>query len=345
MLISLAKLNTAFNLSPYDLADLRELLPTPPVIPLYRLIIDPAELIGRENEPPLEFSSELASEYAKRYAKRVFSIPRFRRRLVDHVLRHLLDLFYELELGHDSHKEWEALSARWKDGFFYAILWCYLDGRLWVFREEIYEQLVGSYVFFSMVDLEEAVGILHACIYPLRQEVKGLTRERYQEIVEKILAEPAEENHTHLANNELPPEMPADETPKKQRHMTIRVLLKDIKAEADKHGLDKKHYVSTDRTIRNWLSGATTPPSGFSEEVLKNLGSISDFAKKYIEEVVAAGSSELAANAKREVAFNDHLHSVELNSAEDAEFMRDALNDLIDRFQSGNKTKKKWRRR
>ena len=201
MLISLAKLFTSFNLSPQDLADLLRLLPTP-LIPPNRLIIDPAEMRGRENEPPLEFSSELASEYAKRYAKRVFSIPRIRRHLVEHVLKHLLDMYYELEFTHDSLREWEALSARWKNDDFYTILWGYLNGRLLILKREICEQLEGSYVFFSMVDLEEAVRILHACAYPLHKEVKGLTRERYQEIVEKILAEPAEEDRAPMTSND-----------------------------------------------------------------------------------------------------------------------------------------------
>lgn len=60
MLISLAKLYAAFNLSPQDLGELLHLLPNQPVIPLRRLIIDPTELRGRENEPPLKFSFELA---------------------------------------------------------------------------------------------------------------------------------------------------------------------------------------------------------------------------------------------------------------------------------------------
>ena len=38
MLISLAKLYTAFNLSPQDLADLLHLLPTPPVILRVKLL-------------------------------------------------------------------------------------------------------------------------------------------------------------------------------------------------------------------------------------------------------------------------------------------------------------------
>lgn len=340
MLISLAKLYTAFNLSPQELADLLHLLQTPAVIPLKRLIIDPTELRGREHEPPLELSSELSSEYAKRYTRRVFGIPRARRRLVDQVLKHLLDLFYELELGHDALKEWEPISTRWTNDCFYTIIMCYINGCLWVLRNEIYELLEASYLFFSMVSLEEAVQLLYRSTYPLHREVKGLTRERFQELVEKKPEEALKEDHPLLTNNEVLPELLNGETPaeKRQRRMPIRALLSAIKAEADKHGLDKKFYVTTDRTIRNWLSEASSAPPGFSEAVLSSLESISDFAQKYIEICVAAGSSELAANAKKEVAFNDQLHGLKLETVEDFDLMEDALKDAKNHVLGVNKS-------
>lgn len=262
-------------------------------------------------------------------------------------MRHILEMFYELELGHDALKEWEPISTRWTNDCFYTIIFCYINGCLWVLRDEICKLLEASYLFFSMVGLEEAVQLLHLSTYPLQREVKGLTRERYQEIIEKKPAEPVEEDQTLLTNNEVLPELPNGEThaEKKQRRMPIQVLLNAIKTEADKHGLDKKYYVKTDRTIRNWLSETSSAPPGFSESVLSSLESISDFAQKYIEICVAAGSSELAANAKKEVAFNDQLHGLKLETAEDFDLMEDALKDAKNQMLGLNKPEVKRRQK
>ena len=130
----------------------------------------------------------------------------------------------------------------------------------------------------------------------------------------------------------------------KNRH-GCQSLLNAIRAEAEIYGLDQKYYVKTDRTIRNWLRGIHTPAC-FSESVLLDLASITDFAKKYIAAAVAAGSSELAANAKKEVAFNDHLHGMNLYTAEDAELMMDALKEATERLpsESGVTTKRRPKR-
>ena len=92
----------------------------------------------------------------------------------------------------------------------------------------------------------------------------------------------------------------------------------------------KKFYVKTERTIRNWLNGTTTPPPGFSAEVLFSLESMAEFAKKYIESVVAKGSSELPANVKKTVAFNEHTlhHLPNVKTAEDAALVSEAYDEL-----------------
>jgi len=344
MLISLAKLYTAFKLSPTDLADLLRLLPTPPIIPLNRLIIDPSDQRAHENDHHQEFTVEMASEYAKRYTRGIFNIPRIRWRLVDLVLKHLLDLYHELEVDHEVMKEWEAIAARWTNEYFYAIIICYLDGRLHVLRREICERLKDSYLLFSMVHLEEVVPILYASFYPLKMEVKGLTQERYHEIIKGLQIPPPEEKHAPAVPDEPPPDnQPTistviDPTPKSgQRRLPVSTLLKAIRAEANAHGLGEQYYVTSDRAIRNWLSGASTPPSGFSVEVLYSLESILEFARKYIEASIANGSSELAANAKKEVAFNPQLHGMKLETAEDAAIMMEALKDVAERLPSGSK--------
>jgi hypothetical protein len=140
---------------------------------------------------------------------------------------------------------------------------------------------------------------------------------------------------------------PVIDTPAKneQRRLPLSTMLNVIKAEADTYGLDKKYYVTTDRTIRNWLKGTSTPPSGFSAEVLSSLEAIAEFAQKYIEAVVAAGSSELAANAQKEVSFNEQLHGIKLETADDAELMMDALKDASKHLAGGSKPVVKRKRR
>jgi hypothetical protein len=69
------------------------------------------------------------------------------------------------------------------------------------------------------------------------------------------------------------------------------------------------------------------------------------FAKKYIEAAVAAGSSELAANAKKEVAYNDQFHGTTLATAEDFDLMEEALKNAKNHFLGENKPEVKRRRK
>lgn len=336
MLISLGKLCTAFNLTPNELGELCQVLPTKPVIEISRLLIDPKDRLGLENNPPQELTEELLSSHAKKYASKVFWVPRIRGKVVNLALGHLLEMYREMESDYGIRQEWPALAAEWGRPQYYGILTSYIDGTVFALRDELLNNLKGSYLLFSLVSLEEAALLMFTAKYPLRQEVKGLTREYYQELIAGF-------NHNQpVASEEDTPiplateESERDQIPEKtSRRLPIAALLNAIKDEADIHGLDKKYYVRTDRTIRNWLNGTHTP-AGFSEAILSDLDSISDFAKKYIETAVAAGSSELAANAKKEVAFNDNLHGVKLETVEDAELMMEALKEATEHLPGGS---------
>lgn len=50
-------------------------------------------------------------------------------------------------------------------------------------------------------------------------------------------------------------------------------------------------------------------------------------------------------NAKKEVAFNDHLHGMKLETAEDAESMMDALKDTSKQLAGGRKSEVKRKHR
>ena len=123
---------------------------------------------------------------------------------------------------------------------------------------------------------------------------------------------------------------------KRGRRLPYRRILEIIASEAAKHSLPNKYYVRSDRTIRNWLDGTYKPPDGFSEAVMESQDVAQAFAEKYIKGIVAAGSSELAANAKREVPFHDQLHGPEINTAEDAMMLSESYKDLAMNLPGGS---------
>lgn len=352
MLISLGKVCTAFNLTPNEINELWHSLPSKPVIKLDRLKIDPLDLEIHKELPMVESNDVIITINADRYSERL-TWPGLRRRTVEFVLDHLLEMYKEREFEEGIRLEWNDLAARWRHEKFYGLVFSRLGGHVAELKREVYAALKSSNVFFSYVQLDEVVRFMHKSAYPLRQEVKGLTRERYQEIIERLQTLlPDEEGALVVVPDEVPPEPPLTatsitEVPVKSepRRLPVSTLLNVIKAEAETYGLDKKYYVTTDRTIRNWLKGASTPPPGFSAEVLLSLEAIAEFAQKYIEAAVAAGSSELAANAKKEVAFNDHLYGIKLETAEDADLMMEALKDASKHLSDRNKPQVKRKRK
>ena len=358
VLISLGKISTAFNLTPNEIHELWHSLPTQPVIKLDRLLVDPLDREIHKEFPMVDSNDIIMTIKADRYAERL-KWPGLRRRTVDFVLEHLLEMYREREFEEGIQSEWNDLAARWRHEQFYGLIFSRLCGHVAELQKEIHMALKSSYVFFSCIQLDEAVQRMHESAYPLRQEVKGLTRTRYQEIIDKLQAPPpaSAKEQTTMAPIEVALPEPIPESPPTvhavvesipasgRRRLPISTLLNVIKAEADTYGLDKKYYVTTDRTIRNWLNGTSTPPPGFSEEVLSSLEAIAEFAQKYIEVAVAAGSSELAANAKKEVSFNEQLHGIRLETAEDAELMMDALQDASKHFSGGSKPVVKRKRR
>lgn len=310
-------------------------------------MINPKDRTGLENDPPQEFTDELATFYAKKYVPKVLWTPDIRENTVNRVLAQLLEMYREMESDYGVQQEWPALAAEWGKPLYYGILSSFVDGSAYTLREQLFNNLKGSYLLFSLVPLEEAAILMYTAKFPLRQEVKGLTKEHYQEITAKLTAatEPVEDapvdpiasagpepiEDTPVLDEPEPAPVPEKET----RRLPIAALLNAIKAEAESYGLDRKHYVTTDRSIRNWLKGNHTP-AGFSESVLSDLDSITAFAQKYIAAAVAGGSSELAANAKKEMAFNEHLHGVKLETAEDAELMMSALKEAAEHLPSEN---------
>lgn len=122
----------------------------------------------------------------------------------------------------------------------------------------------------------------------------------------------------------------------------IPALLRAINDEADKHGLPAQYYVKSDRAIRYWLDGKAAP-DGFSADVLMSQDARIDFARKYIEAAVAKGSSELDANAKKNVALNIDFHAASLKTPEDALLMSEAYKDLAKTLPGGNATRKQRR--
>ena|GEM_PF-5595477 len=399
MLISIGKIGTAFNLTPNEINDLwHSPLSTRPVIKLDRLLIDPQEREIYKEFPMYDSNDCVITLKADRYAERLVW-PGLRERTVEYVLEHLLEMYREREYEEGIRLEWNNLAARWRHEQFYGLIFSRLNGHVAQLQKEVHMMLKSSYVYFSCVNRDEVVQLMHNCAYPLRQEVKGLTRELYQEIIECLQATPPQEiecasakpdevpskispvestvkeltrerqqeineclqtppldeEHSLAATAyyESPPENPPtvptiiESNPDSgQRRLPVSLLLNVIKAEADMYGLGKKNYVTSDRAIRNWLKGTTRRPLGFSAEVLFSQESIAEFAQKYIASVVAAGSSELAANAKKEVAFNPQLHGIKLETLEDAELMMEALKDVAERLpgESGLATKRRIKR-
>lgn len=353
MLISLGKISTAFNLTPNEIHELWHSLPTQPVIKLDRLKIDPDDREIHKKIPFVESNDIIMNINADRYAERL-KWPGLRRRTVDFVLEHLLEMYREREYEDGIQSEWNDFAVRWRHEQFYGLIFSRLRGHVAELQKEVHTALKSSYVFFSCVQLDEVVQRMRESAYPLRQEVKGLTRARYQELIDKLQAPPpapAKEQtitaHLEAISENLPalPIVIEASPVSGQRRLPISTLLNVIKAEADTYGLDKKYYVTTDRSIRNWLNGTSTPPPGFSAETLSSLEAIAEFAQKYIEAAVAAGSSELAANAKKEVAFNQQLHGIKLETADDAELMMDALKDASKRLSGGSTSAVKRKRR
>lgn len=338
MLISVGKLYTAFKLAPDDLTDLRTLLPALPVIPINRLIIDPEGRAAHKNASQFELTDDLISRYADEYASKVYKLPRTRKRIVELALGHLLDMYWELEFEEGIRLELNELSASWRNEHFYGLLWPYIDGSLASLKKAIYSQLCGSYVFFSLVDLDEAVQLLYSNYYPLHREVKGLTRERYLEIVSQYFT-PTESEVKLESTIEVKTE-PDSEAPATPKGIKPSFMVRAIKDEAVRQGLDESYGI-TPRTLWNWRHKATTPPPGFSEEVMQSEEAALEFAKKYIEQKVSGGSSELAANAKKEIGYNPQLHGITIDNPEDALLVAESFKDLALSMDGGKEAEKK----
>ena len=343
MLISLGKLFTAFKLTPDDMVDLRTLLPTRPVIPIDRLLIDPDDRVAFKGDSLLEVTDDLIFQYATKYSSQVKKQPLPRKRLVELVLEHLLATYRELESEHGLRVEFTEIAAGWRNEHLYGLLVPRADGSLATLKTEVFNNLSGSYVFFSYVVLDEAVQFLYGNYYPFHCEVKGLTRERYQDIVNRyftaLTAEPAIESPAEI---ESPFEAQLEEIDPQARPKGIKpsVLVRAIKDEAICQGLDES-YAVTVRTIWNWRNNVTAPPTDFSEEVMKSKDAATAFAKKYIEYKVAEGSSELAANAKKEVSYNPQFHGVEVETPEDALILADSFRDLALNMDGGKRADKR----
>ena len=367
-MISIGKLYTAFKLAPADLDDLRTLLPTRPVIPVNRLIIDQAERGASECDASLELTDELISQYAGHYASKVYKLPRARKRIVELALDQLLDMYRELEFEEGIRLEWNELSASWHSENFYGLLLPYAQGLLSSLREAIYYQLRGSYIFFSLVDLDEAVQFLYGNYYPFHREVKGLTRERFQEISARYFTLPisgseiSPEAVTNLSNQtpleddiqteridgELPSQslnspvetQATPQSPAEPKGIKPSVLIRAIKKEAVRQGLDESYGITV-RTLWNWRNKGSTPPIYFSEEVMQSEAAALEFARKFIEEKVSEGSSELAVNAKKEVAYNSQTHGVTIDTPEDTLLVAESFKDLALSMKGGKEAEKK----
>ena len=360
MLISVGKVYTAFNLTSREVVEMLNVLETPPVIWPASLYIDPEERKKHLKEPAVPFTLDLAQEYADLQTKDILKLGGWRQKTIK------LALDYMIEMTQASEKvsvpnEWDEFFARWlnpyAEGIIYEII-SRLTGSLKRLEREVNGYLAGSYMFLQHVDLEEVVMLMHRSAYPLKQEVKGLTRELCKSIAERHSAGPVVEAVDDVAATtaELPPSaddayfIEARQQPDQGKSVdknniprgAIPALLRAIKDEADKHGLPAKYYVKSDRAIRYWLEGKATP-DGFSMAVLVNNETRIDFARKYIEAEVAKGSSELAANAKKDVTLNHNLHGINLETPEDAMLMSSAYKELAKSFPGGSKAGKKRR--
>jgi hypothetical protein len=339
MLIPMGKLYTAFNLTSDEMVEVLSLLPTPPVIPVAWLILDPKEQNSAEVTSSIPFTFDLAHEYAAHYASKATKIYPTRTRMLNLVLEHLVRMNQILEKD-ISDDEMTRIKNRWFDEKYNGIFSNFI-GVTKQLADEIRDFLCGAYPFFAQVELEEAVLLMHEISYPLATEVKGLTRERYNSIVQNrtitpkwrgIGADMPQNESVMLKEAVLDTEM--DSLPRG----AIPSLLKAIETEATQHGLNSKHYVTTPRTIRNWLKKPSSAPAGFSRDILLSAEDMAIFAKKYIAAEVARGSSELAANAKREVAFNSQYHGVVPDTAEDAFMLAEAYSDYALTLPRGKET-------
>jgi len=161
-------------------------------------------------------------------------------------------------------------------------------------------------------------------------------------------AAPAEEEATKLKARgaELEESKPAGPAPEGSNaeakavsdRLPIPRLLKAIKDEADNRGLSKG-YVTSDRTVRNWLNGSSPPKCSFTAEVLRNQETINEFAKTYIADVIGSGSSELAANAKKEITLNEGFHQLKAETPEDVVLLKESIDEFLKHNQpiSGRK--------
>jgi hypothetical protein len=327
MLIPIGKLYTAFNLTPDETVELLNSLPTPPVISVASLVLDPKERDAAEVNSSRPFTFDLAFKYAAHYASKAMKNYPIRTRMLNLVVEHLVRMSQILEKN-ISGDEMAQIKSRWFDEKYNGIL-----SHLFLVKRhlarEVHDFLEGSYPFFAQVELKEAVLLMHEISYPLVQEVKGLTRESYNDIIQSQPIASAWQGMgedvpqiEYIEYKETAPDPDMDSVPRG----AIPRLLKAIKSEAAIHGLDSKYYVTTGRTIRNWLKKPSSAPAGFSRDLLLS-AEYSTFAKKYIEAEVAKGSSELAANAKREVAFNSQYHGFVPDTAEDAFMLAEAFSD------------------
>ena len=120
MLISLGKISSAFNLTPNETNELWRTLPTRPVIELDRLHIDPLDRGIRKESPIVESNDITITIKADRYAERLIW-PGLRRRTIECVLDHLLDMYREREFEEGIQLEWNDFAARWRHEKFVTV--------------------------------------------------------------------------------------------------------------------------------------------------------------------------------------------------------------------------------
>ena len=197
-------------------------------------------------------------------------------------------------------------------------------------HQSLWHYFKASLISLSMVDRSEALKFLYDSGLAFQKQAKNISLENY----ETIIASASTLND--LENEKNSPSGLAGGL--KKNRLPISCLLGAIRDEAERQGLSKKDYVSSDRTIRNWLSASTSPPPGFSELIFESTESIATFAASYIKRILDSGSSQLVKNAKKEVQFVDGLHGVVLETPEDALMMAEACRELADRLPGGKAT-------
>ena len=249
MLIAIGKIFTAFNLTPHETIEMMELLGTPPVIWPPYLYVDPEERKKHLEESVISFSRELAQEYADLQTKPILKLVGPREKIIQNAINHLMEMTQIME-KEGSPQEWNTLTSRWLHGYhdslIYEVVSC-LSGTLKKLEREINTYVAGSYTFFSFVELEEVVLLMDDLAYPLKQEVKGLTRAVYDQIV-KANHDSDYSDDAHNINDATEidsekgsceaPDTPDEEpSPKKNsvRRGAVPALLKAIRDEAEKH--------------------------------------------------------------------------------------------------------------